>query len=910
MSPLAHLPAPARVYVCAVIAGGATMAAIAIPQLQLRQPGLFLLLLLLSSMTSLLTVRLPLAKSGATMSVAYAIDFASLLVMGPHETMVIAVVGAWTQTTFNMGGRRNPLFKRLFSMSALALTVQSAGLAFRMFGGMQAPVGFEQLVQPLIGAAATYFVVNTGLVAGAIALTTRQSLLNAWSENFVWSAPSYFVGAVTAAVAVWLIYLSRLWVVPVTAAPLFMTYRTYRLYLGRIEDEQRHVKEISKLHLATIEALALAIDAKDQMSQLHIRRVQAYAAGLARVFGMSDKEVEGVSTAALLHDIGKLAVPEHILSKPGPLTEEEFRKIRAHPEVGAAIIGAVPFPYPVAPLILCHHERWDGKGYPRGLKGDEIPLGARILTVVDYFDAITAERPYHKAMSVDKALDVLREEAGRALDPRIVTTFISLLPALSAEAAAREFEVPTLPVPTGVTGATAPATGLLAAASQNVFQNIARAHREIYALYELAQVMGTSLSVRDTMTLISSKLSNLMPLSGSSLHLYDEAEGVLRCRFAAGPDVQSLENAVTQIGTGLSGWVACNRQPLVNARPSAEFEASGLFAPGALKSSLAAPLIFDDRLIGVLVLYDVQSGSYNDDHRGLLDRICQQASAVICNAIVFEQTQEDSLTDVLTGLPNTRSLFMHLEGELARAWRQRTPLAVLVMDVDNFKQINDTFGHEAGDRALREIAGVLRHSIRPYDICVRYAGDEFIAVLVDCDQQEAEARQVQLQKRFGTLAFQAKSGRRIEISMSIGCAVFPHDGREYETLIAAADTRMYESKARRKAARVGVDRRARPRSTAAGETVPTRAALIAVVRPAPEPPLASYQAELLGAEPYVERPDIGNSTLEVGMSPGLCSQASGGTREQSGRGRAHAILRAARATRQRLRPRFPYTLVR
>src|SRR4029078_1038429 len=207
--------------------------------------------------------------------------------------------------------------------------------------------------------------------------------------------------------------MSWQWFVPLAAAPLYLTYRTYKVYLGRVEDERRHTQEMADLHLATTAALALAIaaqaltlapsealalasDAKDQTSQLHIRRVQLYAAALARGLGMSENEIQGVKTAALLHDIGKLAVPEHILSKPGPLTPEEFQKIRAHPKVGADIISAVPFPCPVSPLILSHQERWDGKGYPSGLKGEDIPLGARILSVVDYFDALMAERPYHK----------------------------------------------------------------------------------------------------------------------------------------------------------------------------------------------------------------------------------------------------------------------------------------------------------------------------------------------------------------------------------------------------------------------------------------------------------------------------------------------------------------------------------
>ena len=183
-------------------------------------------------------------------------------------------------------------------------------------------------------------------------------------------------------------------------------------------------QQISELHLATIEALALAIDAKDQTEPNHIQRVQAYATGLARALGMSETEVQAVKTAALLHDIGKLAIPDHILAKPGPLTPEEFQKVRVHPEVGAAILHSVPFPSPVAPLILSHHERWDGRGYPAGLKEDEIPLGARVVGVVEYFDALTSDRPYHKAISQDAALALLKQEAGKALDPRVVEVFI------------------------------------------------------------------------------------------------------------------------------------------------------------------------------------------------------------------------------------------------------------------------------------------------------------------------------------------------------------------------------------------------------------------------------------------------------------------------------------------------------
>jgi diguanylate cyclase (GGDEF)-like protein/putative nucleotidyltransferase with HDIG domain len=584
---------------------------------------------------------------------------------------------------------------------------------------------------------------------------------------------------------------------------VYLTYRTYKVYMGRIQDQQRHVAQVSDLHLATIEALALAIDAKDQTAQSHIRRVQVYAAGIARALGMPDNEIQGVKTAALLHDIGKLAVPEHILSKPGPLTQEEFQKIRIHPQVGAEIISGVPFPYPVAPLILSHHERWDGKGYPTGLKGEEIPLGARILSVVDYFDALMSERPYHKAMSLDAAMGLLHQESGKALDPRVVQTFIEMYAALADEAeTSQEPSRKLTRVPTHAPTA-APAVGLVDETSSsvrtNVFQDIALAHREIYALYEIAQAMGSSLGVSDTMALISSKLSNIVPFSCCALFLYNDESETLRCRFATGVESEVIQQLTIRNGHGLAGWVARNRRPLVNARPSTDLEAAGFPSDRTtLHSALVCPLLFNERFIGTISVYHTEPSIYTDDHRRLLDRISEQAAAVIYNSIVFEQTQEDSLTDPLTGLPNTRFMFMHLTRELARAERVKSEVSLLVMDLDNFKDINDTYGHHVGDRALRDVAGVLRAGIRPYDICVRYAGDEFIVVLSGCGGEEAEAKRLELQRDVDSMKFEARPGKLLPLAVSIGAAVFPHDGDTYETLLANADSRMYRDKTRRK----------------------------------------------------------------------------------------------------------------
>jgi diguanylate cyclase (GGDEF)-like protein/putative nucleotidyltransferase with HDIG domain len=795
------LPRAARQFVCAVIIIGAGLLITFFPVKTFASPWLFLLLLTLSSITSVFKVNLPLARSGSTMSVSYAVDFASLLLLGPNETMIVAAASAWSQCTFRIK-ERNPAYRTLFSMGCLVITVQVAGTIYGVLGGRPGVLDIWTLPKPLVGAATAYFLINTAMVATAIALSTRQRVMKIWNENFLWSAPSYFVGAGAAALAVGVFsVVSVRWLIPLAAAPLILTYRTYKVYLGRIDDEQRHVREMADLHLATIEALALAIDAKDQTSQSHIRRVQLYAAALARALGMSENDIQGVKTAALLHDIGKLAVPEHILSKPGPLTPEEFQKIRAHPKVGADIISAVPFPYPVSPLILSHHERWDGKGYPAGLKGEDIPLGARILSVVDYFDALMAERPYHKAMGYDAAIALLQQEAGKGLDPKVVDKFIELLPALQLEAAALEQTMRRTSAPEDHGQAMGrPATGLTPEPTKkNVFDDIALAHREIYALYEIAQAMGTSLGVSDTMALISAKLSNLVPFSCAALFLYDEDTETLRCRFATGTDAEIIQQIAVHTGEGLTGWVARNRRALVNARPSADLEAAGLSQLHTnLQSALVCPLLFNERFIGTLSVYHVDGAFYRDDHRRLLDRVSEQAAAVINNSMLFEQTKEDSLTDPLTGLPNTRFLFMHLTRELARAERLKSEVSLLVMDLDNFKSINDSHGHHVGDRALCEVARVLRTAIRPYDICVRYAGDEFMVVLSGCSVDEAEQKRAELQRGIDEVFFEARPGKRVQLGISVGAAVFPHDAESYESLLATADSRMYQDKSRRK----------------------------------------------------------------------------------------------------------------
>ena len=570
-----------------------------------------------------------------------------------------------------------------------------------------------------------------------------------------------------------------------------------------------HGRQLAEVYEATLEALARAIDAhdesEDESREEHVRRMRRHATALAERLGLSHAEIAAIRAASVLHDIGKLGVPTHILTKPGPLTAEEFERVRAHPQVGAGILGGVPFPYPVAPLVLGHHERWDGKGYPAGLAGEEIPIGARVLAVVDCYDSLTSRRPYRGPIDHDGAVEVLRYEAGKSLDPDLVRAFVEVL---GSERAAAE---------AGSTGQEAQAVPR----ARSALRTIALVHRETVALSDLSRVMSRGLGLADTARLVADGVSGLVPSACRALYVADAREG-LACRFAEGAGADVLRRLVLPPGAGPLAQAMAERRPLVNGHPAEDQAASQVLGPVGdaleLRSTLAAPLTLEDRLVGALAVYHREPGFYTDDHRRLLEQVAAQAAIVVHNSLAFDRAREESLTDALTGLPNTRFFLMHFTQELARAVRMGFSLALLVLDIDDFKRINDSAGHGVGDLALREVANALKRAVRPYDVCARYAGDEFVVMLPECGAEEAEERRREIEAIVRELRVETTPGEFLGMSASVGAAVFPDDGHTYEALLEAADARMYASKrargrpararAPRPSARRGADRAA------------------------------------------------------------------------------------------------------
>jgi diguanylate cyclase (GGDEF)-like protein len=776
---LRDLPVGLRLLIVGVVAGGALALWVSAVTFHVGRPAAFVQMAALALLTSSVKVRLPLKRDVSTMSVSNALVFASLLLLGSASTVVVAAVCAWGQCTFRMRSR-NPWHRTAFSVATLSMAAFAAATAFDWIVGVpllsdQAQrgeilwtVSVGAMLRAVMAAAVVYFAVNSGLIAWVVALSGRQPVYRVWLDSYLWSAPGYFVAAAAGYGTMFVDRLSHAWSA-LLALPLYLTYRSYRTFIARIEDERAQVRLLSEVQLATIEALALAIEVKDQTSQSHIQRFQIYAEGLSRALRLEEDHVRAVKTAALLHDIGNLAVPEHILSKPGALTDEEFRRLQVHPRVGADIVGAVPFPYAVAPLILSHHEHWDGSGYPSGLAGEAIPIGARILTVVDFFSALLADRPYRPGRSFGDAIATMREHAGTILDPHLVEKFVAILPEL--EQRVREAHAATL--------ARRQSDARGSRQTESALADIAGTQREGKVLYEIAQTLGSSLGLDDTFNLLAEKLQSLIPFSACALFLRQEDDDRLVCRRTLGLTDDALLHLPPMPYDDLASGPAPTGSSV------------------CFPHSLVAALAQGDRVIGAIAVYHVGPEAYGPEDRRLLDLVAQHAAAVVNNSLVFEQTQEASLTDPLTGLANRRALQLVIAG-LSGTNGAPPEFALLMLDLDGLKYLNDTYGHHVGDRAIREVATVLRSRVRPSDLCARYAGDEFVVALIGRRLAEAAALAAELQDGVSAVAVDVGSGQRVRLSISVGAAACPEDGRTQETLVAVADERMYQDKAQRK----------------------------------------------------------------------------------------------------------------
>lgn len=583
---------------------------------------------------------------------------------------------------------------------------------------------------------------------------------------------------------------------------LAIVYAAYKIYFQRVNEKTRAASEMSRLHLATVEALATAIDARDQTTHFHVRRVQIYAAGMGRVFCLSDEEIEALKAGALLHDIGKLAVPDHILNNPGRLTTQEFERMKVHTTVGAEILSRVDFPYPVLPIVRHHHEQWNGLGYPDALKGEEIPLTARIIAVVDCFDSVREDRPFRRGLTREEAIALLLRGSGTHYDPKIVELFIKNLPRFEREIIALGLDMEPRASASRDDG---PSTLKLADVARSreqlsamAYDQIKNAHREVYALYEIARTFGSSLDIEDTVSILVNKVGHVVPFDTCAVYLHDELKGYATAAHVAGKNSDALLNRCIAPGEGVTGFALANRRSISRIDPQLDFAGVELSADGDYRSMVSLPLMKDERLLGALSVYSVQLAEYTDDHLRLLETVTRLASDALFNAMHHAETESNAMTDPLTGLPNARSMYLRFEQEASRARRTARPFQVIMLDLDDFKQVNDTFGHKVGDKMLREIARLLQAQLREYDFLARYAGDEFVAIVQDLVGEQVEELRERIETNISAFSLHVRAEHRARVGISVGAATYGLDGETLDQLLMAADQAMYAAKSAHK----------------------------------------------------------------------------------------------------------------
>lgn len=644
---MAEVPDKAKPFVACVCAAGLACLLLGMFPWHSSDTWEFACYLALTAIASALKVVLPGFEG--TVSVNFVFVLVGVCSMTLSETLVFGIAAAIVQCYWK-ATKRLHVIHFVFNLSQVAIAITAAYWVYRsVFAFLHGRTAIALLL-----AAIVYFLLNTFPVATVVALAEAKPIIKKWRESYSWPFPYYLIGAAIAGVIQLVNHIAG-WEMSLLLLPaLYAIYRSYRLYLGRWEDEKRHLQDIASLHMRTIETLALAIEAKDHTTGDHLQRVRVYALELAKDLGLSEDETEALKAASVLHDIGKLAVPEHIISKPGKLTPEEFDKMKVHPIVGAEILQQVRFPYPVSPIVRSHHEKWDGSGYPDGLSGEDIPIGARILAAVDCLDALASDRQYRRALPLDEAMTRVEQEAGKGFDPRVVAGLKARYRELEQLARSQEPEERAkLSTDVKVERGAAPAAGFAATESQSRPSLTAKKVAAPIRALSSAGGSDSTLAPEEILSAVAMRLRHSIPFDAFAVFVI--AGDVLLPRFVLGENFRQLSSLRIKVGQGLAGWVAETGKCIVNGNPSVEPGYAEGPNSTALRSAIAVPLRGTGGILAVLVLYHTQLEAFSSDHLRVLETQTSELGRTIEKCLGRPQGSGDRQLLALAASANSQS---------------------------------------------------------------------------------------------------------------------------------------------------------------------------------------------------------------------------------------------------------------
>jgi putative nucleotidyltransferase with HDIG domain len=597
-----------QLYIGAVCIAGTTVVALSLGDVVGQPPdwrNQWLSLVFLTVLSGLLPVKLPTVNVSISISETFVI--AGTLLFGPAGGTVLVLVDAlFISIRLYIGGALR-WQQVLFNLAAPPVSVWVAAKISGIVPVVSTPPHTDVRFMITLAAFTTiYFVLNSWLITFALALQRKLRPTAIWRKHFVDLLINYGAAASVASLLVYNTRTVRPEFVAAIGPLLLMLYLTYKWSNRRIEVEREKVTELNRVFLSTIEALALAIDAKDQVTHGHIRRVQRYTMALAKALGVQEeRQLDALKAAALLHDTGKLAVPEYILNKPGPLTPAEFERMKVHAAVGADILKSIDFPYPVEPIVRHHHENWDGSGYPAGLKGQQIPIGARILSVVDCYDALTSDRPYRPRYSRQHAEQVLKERRGKWYDEWVVDSFLTILDELEKEEQIQE----------KVSGGTSNAT-LQLPAQLDVIAATTAEEREFSELRRDLPLAG---SLPDAAEVLFRHLRRVIPADGIALFVPELNKDELAVVASTGVGAEALKDLCIPIGERISGWALAHKQVVENSNAALELGPVARTYSKPLRYALAVPILNGPTAAAVGVLTVYGSEPFDSDHRRMME---------------------------------------------------------------------------------------------------------------------------------------------------------------------------------------------------------------------------------------------------------------------------------------------------
>lgn len=540
----------------------------------------------------------------------------------------------------------------------------------------------------------------------------------------------------------------------------------------------------SAYRCATV-ALASAIGAKDSYISPIVKRVPLICELVARQLNLDDAIIERIRLAALIRDVGKLGVPDHILLKPGPLDSEEFAKMRNHAAIGANLLRQANMPEDIVEMVLYHHENYDGTGYPEQLYAENIPLGSRIISVAVVYDALISDRCYRSGWSHTEAVSHLEKLSGSAFDPAVIDAFLAVQPQL------RQAE--DLFHNNGIDEE-------LKELSCPAVDTIAQANKELISLFDIAQTLSSTLEIDEVLALLAHRTRRMVQGSTCVVFMKDKTHTKrMVANTAVGRFEDAFSGARVRYGKGITGRAAKLGEPRCGHFDSDDLVFNRGIAISDLdfKSCVSVPMVSYGEVLGTINIYDVFRRTFTDDELRILTFVAHQAAIALQNARAFDEARDFALRDPLTDLRNGRFLQHYLDRELKRSSRFNEPLSVLGIDLDNFKGVNDLKGHEAGDRVLKDIADIFKDELRDYDVVARNGGDEFVAVLPETGCCEASQIAERIRAAVDRYALQFVSDVP-RFGVSVGVATYPSDGLDSKTLLASADAAMYADKRSRR----------------------------------------------------------------------------------------------------------------